>query len=223
MKPQNWFGSRSIHVYFAWFQINGKDMKIARHEDAVAMLTGGLSYVTLIVVREKVINKRMLPLSKLQDQSLLNKRLGTKVGYGSKLQSNFHIISQASYADVLCLSRHVLLPTWRELCSVVLSLWTLIPHYRACLLVNLSHQTIWSIVSLFVAWNEPCLAREVSSEPRGHEWCEGYGHWGELFNIVTLHYTTLLEFALFGSSRSLYYHRFRWFESPFVNSKRKTN
>ena len=73
---------------FAWFQINGKDMKIARHEDAVAMLTGGLSYVTLVVVREKVINKRMLPLSKLQDQSLLNKRLGPKVGYGSKLQSD---------------------------------------------------------------------------------------------------------------------------------------
>lgn len=58
--------------------INGKDMKIARHEDAVAMLTGGLSYVTLVVVREKVINKRMLPLSKLQEQSGVNKRLGTK-------------------------------------------------------------------------------------------------------------------------------------------------
>lgn len=54
-------------------------MKIARHEDAVAMLTGGLSYVTLVVVREKVINKRMLPLSKLQEQSGVNKRLGTKV------------------------------------------------------------------------------------------------------------------------------------------------
>lgn len=60
-------------------QINGKDMKIARHEDAVAMLTGGLSYVTLIVVRERVINKRMLPLSKLQDQSSVNKRLAPKV------------------------------------------------------------------------------------------------------------------------------------------------
>lgn len=58
--------------------INGKDMKIARHEDAVGMLTGGLSYVTLVVVRERVINKRMLPLSKLQDQSILNKRLPTK-------------------------------------------------------------------------------------------------------------------------------------------------
>ena len=90
---------------FAWFQINGKDMKIARHEDAVAMLTGGLSYVTLVVVREKVINKRMLPLSKLQDQSLLNKRLGTKVGNGSKVQSNLHLIGQilASYEDVLWL------------------------------------------------------------------------------------------------------------------------
>lgn len=63
-----------------FFQINGKDMKIARHEDAVAMLTGGLSYVTLVVCREKVINKRMLPLSKLQDQSFLNKKLGVKVG-----------------------------------------------------------------------------------------------------------------------------------------------
>ena len=62
------------------FQINGKDMKIARHEDAVGMLTGGLSYVTLVVVREKVINKRMLPLSKLQDQSPINKRTGVKVG-----------------------------------------------------------------------------------------------------------------------------------------------
>lgn len=54
-------------------------MKIARHEDAVAMLTGGLSYVTLVVVRERVINKRMLPLSKLQDQSLLNKKITPKV------------------------------------------------------------------------------------------------------------------------------------------------
>ena len=80
-------------------------MKIARHEDAVAMLTGGLSYVTLVVVREKVINKRMLPLSKLQDQSLLNKRLGTKVGYDSKVQSNLHLIGQilASFEDVLWL------------------------------------------------------------------------------------------------------------------------
>ena len=72
-----------------FFQINGKDMKIARHEDAVAMLTGGLSYVTLVVCREKVVNKRMLPLSKLQDQSFLNKKLGVKVGtsvsYRSKL------------------------------------------------------------------------------------------------------------------------------------------
>ena len=65
------------HLFFC--QINGKDMKIARHEDAVGMLTGGLSYVTLVVVRERVINKRMLPLSKLQDQSILNKRLPTKV------------------------------------------------------------------------------------------------------------------------------------------------
>ena len=68
-------------------------MKIARHEDAVAMLTGGLSYVTLVVVRERVINKRMLPLSKLQDQSLLNKKLAPKVGYKSlKLQfSHTHV------------------------------------------------------------------------------------------------------------------------------------
>ena len=66
-------------LHFFFFQINGKDMKIARHEDAVGMLTGGLSYVTLVVVRERVINKRMLPLSKLQDQSILNKRLPTKV------------------------------------------------------------------------------------------------------------------------------------------------
>ena len=66
-----------------FLQINGKDMKIARHEDAVAMLTGGLSYVTLVVVRERVINKRMLPLSKLQDQSSINKRLGPKVSFKS--------------------------------------------------------------------------------------------------------------------------------------------
>ena len=62
-------------------------MKIARHEDAVAMLTGGLSYVTLVVVREKVINKRMLPLSKLQEQSGVNKRLGTKVRDSGSFES----------------------------------------------------------------------------------------------------------------------------------------
>lgn len=76
--------SNSVLIFlFVWLflQINGKDMKVARHEDAVAMLTGGLSYVTLVVVRERVINKRMLPLSKLQDQSLLNKRLAPKVSY----------------------------------------------------------------------------------------------------------------------------------------------
>ncbi|KAK3743341.1 hypothetical protein QZH41_013908 [Actinostola sp. cb2023] len=55
--------------------INSKDMRSCRHEDAVAMLTGGLSYVTLIVYREKIINKRMTPLSKLQDQSVVNKKL----------------------------------------------------------------------------------------------------------------------------------------------------
>lgn len=69
-----------ILICLFFFQINGKDMKIARHEDAVSMLTGGLSYVTLVVVRERVINKRMLPLSKLQDQSLLNKKVA-KVSY----------------------------------------------------------------------------------------------------------------------------------------------
>lgn len=73
-----------------FFQINGKDMKIARHEDAVAMLTGGLSYVTLVVCREKVINKRMLPLSKLQDQSFLNKKLGVKVGTSVSHWSNLY-------------------------------------------------------------------------------------------------------------------------------------
>ena len=77
--PYPWFFFS--HLFFC--QINGKDMKIARHEDAVGMLTGGLSYVTLVVVRERVINKRMLPLSKLQDQSILNKRLPTKVSWKS--------------------------------------------------------------------------------------------------------------------------------------------
>ena len=63
-------------------------MKIARHEDAVAMLTGGLSYVTLVVIREKVINKRMLPLSKLQEQSSVNKRLGAKVRDSESCESS---------------------------------------------------------------------------------------------------------------------------------------
>ena len=73
------------------------------------MLTGGLSYVTLVVVREKVINKRMLPLSKLQDQSLVNKKLGTKVGSGSKLQSDLYRISKilASEAVSRSLARYV--------------------------------------------------------------------------------------------------------------------
>ena len=54
------------------------------------MLTGGLSYVTLVVCREKVINKRMLPLSKLQDQSFLNKKLGVKVGTSVSHWSNLY-------------------------------------------------------------------------------------------------------------------------------------
>ena len=59
-------------------QINGKDMKNARHEDAVAMLTGGLSYVTLIVFRERIVNKKMTPISKLQDSSVLNRKIAKK-------------------------------------------------------------------------------------------------------------------------------------------------
>lgn len=66
-------GSPSQFLFL--LKINSKDMRSCRHEDAVGMLTGGLSYVTLIVYREKVINKRMTPVSKLQDQSTLNKKL----------------------------------------------------------------------------------------------------------------------------------------------------
>jgi hypothetical protein len=70
-----------VTVHFS-LQINSKDMRSCRHEDAVAMLTGGLSYVTLILFREKVINKRMTPLSKLQDQSGVNKKLLIKQEVG---------------------------------------------------------------------------------------------------------------------------------------------
>jgi len=82
-------------------------MKIARHEDAVAMLTGGLSYVTLVVVRERVINKRMLPLSKLQDQSSINKRLAPKVSCEPLMLSHTHARASCFHArGSAILTRH---------------------------------------------------------------------------------------------------------------------
>ncbi|XP_048590034.1 protein scribble homolog [Nematostella vectensis] len=48
--------------------INSRDMKNAKHDDAVNMLTSGPSFVTLIVYRDRVINKKMTPLSKIQDK-----------------------------------------------------------------------------------------------------------------------------------------------------------
>ena len=42
-------------------------MKTAKHEEAVQMLTNSLSYITLVVYRDRVIKKGMTPLSKLQD------------------------------------------------------------------------------------------------------------------------------------------------------------
>ena len=71
--------SHKISVHFlsnsfkTCLQINSKDMRSCRHEDAVGMLTGGLSSVTLILYREKVINKRMNTCIQATGQSMANK------------------------------------------------------------------------------------------------------------------------------------------------------
>ncbi|EDO33432.1 predicted protein, partial [Nematostella vectensis] len=48
--------------------INSRDMKNAKHDDAVNMLTSGPSFVTLIVYRDRVINKKMTPLTRAGKQ-----------------------------------------------------------------------------------------------------------------------------------------------------------
>ena len=53
-------------------------MASASHEEAVALLTTSYSTVTLVVTRERVLEKRMTPLSKHREDSLINKRIAEK-------------------------------------------------------------------------------------------------------------------------------------------------
>jgi hypothetical protein len=50
----------------------------ASHEEAVALLTTSYPAVTLAVSRERVLEKRMTPLSKHREDSLINKRIAEK-------------------------------------------------------------------------------------------------------------------------------------------------
>lgn len=50
----------------------------ASHEEAVALLTSSYPSVTLVVTRERVLEKRMTPLSKHREDSLINKRIAEK-------------------------------------------------------------------------------------------------------------------------------------------------
>ncbi len=53
-------------------------MANASHEEAVALLTTSYPSVTLAVSRERVLEKRMTPLSKHREDSLINKRITEK-------------------------------------------------------------------------------------------------------------------------------------------------
>ena len=63
---------------FKSIQINGKSVANASHEEAVALLTTSYPAVTLVVTRERVLEKRMTPLSKHREDSLINKRIAEK-------------------------------------------------------------------------------------------------------------------------------------------------
>ena len=52
-------------------------MDNASHEEAVALLTSYPS-VTLVVCRERVLEKRMTPLSQHREESVINKRITEK-------------------------------------------------------------------------------------------------------------------------------------------------
>ncbi|CAB3986484.1 scribble homolog isoform X1, partial [Paramuricea clavata] len=58
--------------------INNKSVDNASHEEAVALLTTSYPSVTLAVSRERVLEKRMTPLSKHREDSFINKRIAEK-------------------------------------------------------------------------------------------------------------------------------------------------
>ena len=68
----------SLIIVSISFQINGKSVENASHEEAVSLLTSSFPSVTLIVSRERVLEKRMTPLSKHREESMINKRIAEK-------------------------------------------------------------------------------------------------------------------------------------------------
>ncbi|XP_046858216.1 protein scribble homolog isoform X2 [Xenia sp. Carnegie-2017] len=69
---------RRLRVGDRVLSINGKSVENASHEEAVSLLTSSFPSVTLIVSRERVLEKRMTPLSKHREESMINKRIAEK-------------------------------------------------------------------------------------------------------------------------------------------------
>ena len=56
---------KRLHVGDKLLSINGKDVSEARHEDVVKLLVSCTGVVTIIAIRESIINKKMTPMSQL--------------------------------------------------------------------------------------------------------------------------------------------------------------
>ncbi|XP_028404965.1 protein scribble homolog isoform X2 [Dendronephthya gigantea] len=69
---------RRLNIGDKVLSINRKSVANASHEEAVALLTSSYPSVTLVVTRERVLEKRMTPLSKHREDSLINKRIAEK-------------------------------------------------------------------------------------------------------------------------------------------------
>ena len=54
-----------IRNYIDLLKINGVDVRIAKHEDVVKILTSCTDKVSLVAYRERVINKKMIPMSQI--------------------------------------------------------------------------------------------------------------------------------------------------------------
>ena len=54
-----------IRNYIDLLKINGVDVRTAKHEDVVKILTSCTDKVSLVAYRERVINKKMIPMSQI--------------------------------------------------------------------------------------------------------------------------------------------------------------
>ena len=68
-------------------QINGVDVRHSKHEDIVKILTSSTDKVSLVAYRERVVNKKMRPMSEINGCNIKT------FGESTKVRIPFYFIS----------------------------------------------------------------------------------------------------------------------------------